>query len=114
MLVDSNREFVDSREGFSTEEETAYFAQQSIDREQSLLDWMEELWEGFPSSPVQYFRIVHTGQRGERVTIGTLPQARTIQARGRELLSIEHFPGYTPVGETLEDHCDSEARYSRK
>lgn len=42
MLVDSNREFIDSREGFSTMEETAYFAMQDRDMQEVYVPSPEE------------------------------------------------------------------------
>ncbi len=116
MMIDNNREFIDSREGFTMEEETAYFAMQSIDRGQTLLEWMEELWKDWEGlTPPQYFTITHSGKGGHTaIAIGTLAQARRIEARGRTIIAIEHMAGYTPIVETRDEHCDSEARYAKE
>ncbi len=108
MLVDNNREFVDSREGFSNEEEMAYFAQQSLDSDQSYIEFVADVWSDTPQA---CFRIRYTTPSGaERVCVGSISFARTLEGRGCNVLLLEHLEGYTQGRETLEEHCDSETR----
>lgn len=99
---------LDSREGFSAQEEEAYLA--SVDRHLADLQAIEILAEEFRT---KFFRIVRIcgGETMLPVVWHIHPITKGLKERRFTLGTIE--PAY-PAMESLKEHCDAETEEERK